>query len=133
MVAIIALSHYLLLYITSLCVSQVLAGNSFKNKIQGIHDAQDIVFHNELLKQLAHDQHGQPVLDSPSAAIAQTVDFPEFALSSAMSAFQFGDNSTNSIQIYTNGTLPTSPAPPTACASALTASIACNSTVPLMS
>ncbi|KAJ7197999.1 hypothetical protein GGX14DRAFT_374627 [Mycena pura] len=42
------------------------------------------------------------------------------------------DATTIGFTVYTTATLPTKPAPPAACASALVASINCNSTIPLM-
>ena len=109
--------------------SGVFGRSDFHNKIIGHAAAHDKVFHDNLLKQLASARASTSLSGSLSQSTALTVGSNLLDDSATTLAVV---NDTNTLQIYTNDTLPTNPAPSSACATALTASIPCNSTIPLM-
>lgn len=85
------------------------------SKFLGAYSASyDKFFHDGLLKQL--NIFRQSATTSPST--------------STPTGISQADDSTPTFQVYTTDILPTDPSPSDACAAALTAIIACNSTVP---
>ena len=104
-------------------------GLSDFHKIIGHASAQDEAFHHNLLKQLA-DARASTSLSSSSSQATALNAFGSILLDDGPTTLAVND--TNTLQIYTQDTLPTDPAPSSACATALTASIPCNSTIPLM-
>ena len=103
--------------------SGVFGRSEVHKKIIGHAAVQDKAFHDNLLKQLA-DARASTSLSS-SLSQSTPLNVGSILLDDAV-------NDTNTLQIYTADTLPTNPAPSSACATALTASIPCNSTIPLM-
>jgi hypothetical protein len=101
--------------------SGVFARSDFHNKIIGQAAAHDKAFHDRLLKQLANARASTSLSSSLSQPTALNVG-----------SILLDEDDTNTLQIYTEDTLPTDPAPSSACATALTTSIPCNSTIPLM-
>ncbi|KAJ7467044.1 hypothetical protein FB451DRAFT_1340517 [Mycena latifolia] len=112
----------------------------FHKAINHIKSAQDKAFHDALLQQLADSRTGSkrsiPTrlgMSSNPEVIISDVDLLLGVVTAMMNnTGSYADGSTASLQIYTTDSLPTSPAPSSACASALTATVQCNSTVPLM-
>ncbi|KAJ7140505.1 hypothetical protein C8R43DRAFT_588687 [Mycena crocata] len=111
----------------------------FHKVINHINSAHDKAFHDALLKQLADSRNNGSIPTSlgtspnPDSFIAN-VDLSMGVVDAATNVTgTYADGSTASFQIYTETSLPVSPAPPSACAAALTATVQCNSTVPLMS
>ncbi|KAF8816938.1 hypothetical protein BYT27DRAFT_7154018 [Phlegmacium glaucopus] len=96
--------------------------SDFQRKFKGQEKAHNDAFHADLLKQIT-ESHSTSTNDSVS----------HFSSDLKLDSFvSFADNATNSLQIYTSDSLPTNPAPPNDCATAMTAVIPCNSTIPLM-
>ena len=105
----------------------VFGRSNLHDKILGHEAAHDKVFHEKLLKQLA----GARASTSLSSLLPQsTAKFGSILLDDNATTFIVDD--TDTLQIYTEDTLPTDPAPSNACATALIASVPCNSTIPLM-
>ncbi|KAG6836289.1 hypothetical protein H0H93_009429 [Arthromyces matolae] len=105
-----------------------LGRSDLRNSLSQYEAAHNNAFHEDLLKQLSAAKASNIV----SSALAEST-----AVRNGSLVFEKGPETlvatdTNSLQIYTTDSLPTDPAPPSACAAALTASIACNSTIPLM-
>lgn len=92
-------------------------------KVNGQSEVQNKAFHSSLLKQLA---------DSRSNSTSPSFQTSTLDLAVADPSTTFATNATGSLQIYTSDSLPTNPAPSEECATALTATIPCNSTIPLM-
>ena len=105
--------------------SEVFGRSDLYNKLIGHAAAHDKAFHDDLLKQLADARASTSLSSSSSQSTALKAG--SILLDDAIIA-----NDTNTLQIYTEDTLPTDPVPSSACATALTASIPCNSTIPLM-
>ncbi|KAK6987472.1 hypothetical protein R3P38DRAFT_2661607 [Favolaschia claudopus] len=124
-------------FLVPLLLSHSAVSNRFHKAINHIKSAQDKAFHEALLQQLAASRgngsdsvrpvHPEPLVADMDLSLRPAVD------AASNSSGGFADGSTSSLQIYTTGSLPTSPAPSSACAAALTATVGCNSTVPLMS
>ncbi|CAK5269211.1 unnamed protein product [Mycena citricolor] len=115
-------------------VPRALSKQPFNKVIHHIDKAQDQAFHDALLKQLASSRKNTTVTPSTTPELAASnVDLSMGIVAAAATNGTFADGSTSTFQIYTQNSLPTSPAPSSACAAALTASVQCNSTVPLMS
>jgi hypothetical protein len=124
------LSIFLLVFVQSV------SPNRFHKMIHNLKSAQDKAFHSALLQQLANSRGNDSSLGNSSNA-ASTISHVDLGLEDVVAATTngsstFADGSTSSFQIYTDETLPTSPAPTKKCATALTATVQCNSTVPLM-
>ncbi|KAJ6538819.1 hypothetical protein DFH09DRAFT_71517 [Mycena vulgaris] len=123
----------------SLLFIHAASSTRFHKVINHIKSAQDKAFHDALLQQLADSRSNSSIPTklgtSPNLhSIISNVDLSlGVATAATNSTGSYADGSTSSFQLYTTDNLPTSPAPPTACASALTATVQCNSTVPLMS
>lgn len=108
------------------------------HKIIDYHrSAQDKAFHKALLKQLTQLKNHDSAISNPPSTIGSGVSLADLTLDAVVlptdntnSTYAAGSAST--FQIYTSDMLPTSPAPSAACSSALTATVNCNSTVPLM-
>ncbi|KAF9465228.1 hypothetical protein BDZ94DRAFT_1281595 [Collybia nuda] len=104
----------------------VSVSSSFHQKIDLHNSAHSKAFHSNLLKQLAASKNRnksiQPefVTSNPPASLAPP------------SLNTFADEPSSTFQTYINGTLPDTPPPSANCATALTAVIQCNSTIPLM-
>ncbi|KAJ7062138.1 hypothetical protein C8F01DRAFT_1368795 [Mycena amicta] len=98
--------------------------SGFHKALNHIKAASDKAFHDALLKQLADSR---PKVSNADLSLGDVV------VAATTNGTGFGDGSTSSFQLYTQDLLPTSPAPSSACAAALTATIQCNSTIPLMS
>lgn len=128
-----------LLTVLSFCFLLVQAGShgSFVAKVGHKAIAHDKLFHNKLLGQL--QSYRNSFSPSTSATTSTVVDLasPTPGLDFVLAAnadndtSPFAANSTTSFQLYTSDSLP-SPTPPAACATALIATIQCNSTIPLM-
>jgi hypothetical protein len=97
----------------------------FKHKLSQHEAAYDKSFHDRLKGQVA-SQQGSHVSTSAKPSPSNTTHAPADA-----SGGSFADGSTNSFTLYDSSNIPT-PNPSTACVTALEATIACNSTVPLM-
>jgi len=101
--------------------------SDFHRKLKGQENAHNDVFHASLLKQLADSRSNtttpNDTLTSSNLSLDREV---------SNSFVTFATNASDSLQIYTSDSLPTNPAPSSVCAAALTATIPCNSTVPLM-
>ncbi|KAJ6492288.1 hypothetical protein C8R45DRAFT_990841 [Mycena sanguinolenta] len=108
---------------------------SFRQKLDAQTDASNNAFHEALLKQLAEARLSTTAAQPDvSAAAPMLYDLNVLASTSNSSAASISqsDTSTVGFAIYTGNTLPSNPTPSTACATALMADIACNSTIPLM-
>jgi hypothetical protein len=99
----------------------------FKNKLAQVEAAHDQLYHDRLKSQIAT----QRLVGTNTTATTSISHTTAVSHAPASTSGSFADGSTNSFTLYDSTTLP-SPAPPAACSSALVASIACNSTVPLM-
>ena len=109
--------------------------SAFTDRLSSISYAHNLLFHERLLEQLRSSRVAatSAVASQPDVtSVASAFDFSNLATSPDNSTGSYADNSTDSFVLYTSDALPTNPAPPTACADALTATIDCNSTVPLM-
>lgn len=117
---------------------QTASSTRFHKIINHIKSAQDKAFHNALLKQLAGSRSNVSIPTKLGSfpkedTVVSNVDLSLGVVDAATnSTGSYADGSTASFQIYTEDSLPTSPAPSSACATALTATVECNSTVPLM-
>ncbi|KAJ6587482.1 hypothetical protein DFH09DRAFT_1359200 [Mycena vulgaris] len=120
-----------LLFILVLRTTQLLcrAEDSFHRKIHGIHGAHDQAAQAQRLQDLAALASNSASTFLPSASAS--VSAASSSATAGVSTTPFASAAV-SFQIYTNALLPTSPAPPAACASALTASVACNKTIQLL-
>ena len=107
--------------------SEVFSRSDLHNKLIGHAAAHDKAFHDDLLKQLADARASTSLSNSSSQSTALKLKAGSILLDDAITA-----NDTNTLQIYTEDTLPTDPVPSSACATALTASVLCNSTIPLI-
>lgn len=110
--------------------------DNFKAKVAHKAIAHNQLFHDSLLGQL--ESYRNSLLSPPAssttvdlASPTPVLDLLVLAASADNVTSPFADNSTASFQLYTTDSLP-SPSPSTACAAALTATIQCNSTIPLM-
>ncbi|KAJ7062147.1 hypothetical protein C8F01DRAFT_986832 [Mycena amicta] len=108
----------------SFALIPVACSSSFHKALSHIKAASDKAFHDALLKQLADSR---PKVSNADLSLGDVV------VAATTNGTGFGDGSTSSFQLYTQDSLPTSPAPSSACAAALTATVQCNSTIPLMS
>ncbi|KAF8171586.1 hypothetical protein K438DRAFT_1729300 [Mycena galopus ATCC 62051] len=115
-------------WLTLAVVSKLAAGipsnSDFTQKLDAEAAARNKLFHDALLKQLAASR----VSNATSAPAPVIEDLDVLASTSNVSS----DATTIGFTLYTQDTLPTNPAPPAACATALVATIECNSTIPLM-
>jgi hypothetical protein len=127
---VLEMAHFLSLGLVLLCAlrSGVFGRSDFHNKIIGHAAAHNKAFHDNLLKQLADARASTSLSSSLSQSTALNVG--SILLDDGATTLAVDD--TNTLQIYTEDTLPTDPAPSSACATALTTSISCNSTIPLM-
>ncbi|TFY61113.1 hypothetical protein EVJ58_g4714 [Rhodofomes roseus] len=110
--------------------------SSFKHRLSSISDAHDALFHDLLLGQLRSVRaSATPSSATPASTLsaASSLHLGILDTTPDNATSTYADNSTTSFVLYTSDSLPTSPGPPSACATALTATIECNSTVPLMS
>ncbi|KZT42302.1 hypothetical protein SISSUDRAFT_1058665 [Sistotremastrum suecicum HHB10207 ss-3] len=107
-------SAFIVLCVFSWLTLQVEA--SFRNSIYEIQQGQQISGAAQRLADLA------AAVSSVPASVATPLAFGSAPLPSA----------TVSFQIYQPSNLPTAPAPPTACANALTAGVGCNATIQLL-
>jgi hypothetical protein len=121
-------------FLVPLLISHSASSNRFHKAINHIKSAQDKAFHDALLQQLAASRINSTGVAVDSDPHIANVDLSLGPIVDAATngTGGYADGSTSSFQIYTTDSLPTSPAPSSACAAALTASVACNSTVPLM-
>ncbi|KAF7316288.1 hypothetical protein MIND_00147500 [Mycena indigotica] len=114
----------------------VVSPSSLHKTLNHIKAASDKAFHDALLQQLANSRANasNTHLDDDSLVSSVDLSIDNVVLAAAAnSTGSWATGSTSSFQLYTQNTLPTSPAPNSACASALTATLSCNSTIPLMS
>ncbi|KAJ7779318.1 hypothetical protein DFH07DRAFT_910767 [Mycena maculata] len=107
-------------------LSQLAAGipSDFTQKLDAEAAARNRLFHDALLKQLAASR-----VSNATSAPAPVIDDLDVLASTSNSS---SDATTIGFTLYTTATLPQNPAPPAACATALVATIECNSTIPLM-
>ncbi|KAI5116230.1 hypothetical protein M0805_001222 [Coniferiporia weirii] len=129
------------LLLVFLNASVALGVSDFQKKVSKQGNAQNDAFHKNLLKQLA-DARSSSLSQSLNAFPTQIGLFhpalPTSNLSdlsfqvAATTPYSFATNASNTFQVYTEDTLSTTPAPSDQCATALTATLACNSTIPLM-
>lgn len=105
----------------------VVEGSDFHRNLKGKEKAHNDAFHSSILKQLADSRNNHTASNDTIASAHSSLD-----LEVPNSFVTFATNAVVSLQIYTSDTLPTSPAPSSACAAALTVAIPCNSTIPLM-
>lgn len=109
-----ALGPFFLLSVAAFGISDI------QRKIKGVEKAHDDAFHANLLKQIAPNND---TVSHPSSSLDLEV---------SKSFASFATNATNNLTIYTSDSLPTNPAPSSACGTAMAAVIPCNSTIPLM-
>ncbi|KAF7339153.1 hypothetical protein MVEN_01992400 [Mycena venus] len=131
-----------LLFILLLRAAQVLCADedhpSFHAKIHGIHGAHAQAAQSQRLQDLvalASSSSNLPsasTLSSSNAIVSNSASVALSSASASISSTPFAAAAAVSFQIYTNDLLPTNPGPPPACASALTASVACNKTIQLL-
>ncbi|KAK7014296.1 hypothetical protein R3P38DRAFT_3003090 [Favolaschia claudopus] len=113
-----------------LLCSPTVSSTGFRKVAEHINAAHDKAFHDALLQQLAKSRSNGSVTDALKSSLLSEPDLvPAVATNLTGSTT---DEFTSSFQIYNNDNLPTSPAPSTQCAAALTATVGCNSTVLLM-
>lgn len=115
-------------FVVSLFCLATLALSDSHRKIIGQSEAQNDAFHSSLLQQLA-DSRTSNSSDNVATPFSQ---MDHLELAGPGSFVTFATNSSTGLQIYTTDSLPANPAPPSACATALTAVIPCNDTIPLM-
>ncbi|KAJ7264086.1 hypothetical protein B0H12DRAFT_1217298 [Mycena haematopus] len=123
---------WLILAIVAGLVSGASPGN-FRQKLDAQASTSNKLFHEALLKQLAASRLS--TTDTRPDAAAPMIDDLNVLASAANSSTATTtqvDATTIGFSIYTGNTLPANPAPPMACATALMATIQCNSTIPLM-
>ncbi|KAF8144037.1 hypothetical protein K438DRAFT_1945601 [Mycena galopus ATCC 62051] len=96
----------------------------FTQKLDAEAAARNKLFHDALLKQLAASR----VSSVTSEPVLEDLD----VLASTSNSSAANVDATIGFTLYSTATLPTNPAPPAACASALVATINCDSTIPLM-
>lgn len=123
------------LFVVALVISGTSASwlSAFKDKLSSISDAHNTLFHERLLGQLRSARASATRTTAlPVTSIAPNVKLGELDAALDNASSSYADNSTDSFVLYTSDALPTNPAPPASCADALTATIDCNSTIPLM-
>ena len=115
------------LFVSFLLFSAVTGLSDFQRKLKGKESAHNDAFHASLLKQLADSRSNSTTSDKslPASHLALDLEAPT-------SFATFATNATDSLQIYTSDSLPTNPAPPSPCATAMTATIPFNATITLM-
>jgi hypothetical protein len=120
-----------ILFLFILCYTDLALGvSSFHHKLTGHQAAANKAFHDNLLAQLAASKQQKTNFDNvPENRLVLPNDV-DTATTSTLESFAVDANPT--FQIYFNSTLPTNPAPPAACATALMATINCNETITLM-
>ncbi|KAF7288352.1 hypothetical protein HMN09_01397600 [Mycena chlorophos] len=99
---------------------------TFKDKLDAHMADTNKAFHDELLKQLQNSRLSGAQTDADLDNLLATG--PTKALNTTRSAIHV-DPTVIGFNLYTTDNLPTSPAPSSACANALTANIDCNSTI----
>ncbi|KAJ7616194.1 hypothetical protein DFH06DRAFT_1062606 [Mycena polygramma] len=105
----------------------------FAKKLDEQAAAHNKLFHEALLKQLeASRVYNATSFNATGHLDAPVIDQLDVVPSISYSNASRIDATTIGFSIYTEDTLPTNPAPSTACAAALVANIDCNSTIPLM-
>ncbi|KAJ7465728.1 hypothetical protein FB451DRAFT_423455 [Mycena latifolia] len=127
-----------LLWCSSLAVvAGLVAGipsGDFAKKLDDQAIAYNKLFHEALLKQLAASRlSNETSSNATTQSDTPVIDDLNVLASMANTNTSQVDATTIGLTIYTDATLPTSPAPSTACAAALVATIDCNSTITLMS
>ncbi|KAF7343654.1 hypothetical protein MSAN_01986300 [Mycena sanguinolenta] len=106
---------------------------SFKQKLDAKVDASNKAFHEALLKQLAESRLSTTNTQSDAVVpMLEDLNILASAANSSTTSTPQSDAATIGFAIYTGNTLPSNPTPPTACVTALMATIECNSTIPLM-
>ncbi|KAJ6533673.1 hypothetical protein B0H19DRAFT_1383637 [Mycena capillaripes] len=130
----------ILVLVTALCCAK----DSFHHKVHGVAVAHDKAAQTQRVQDLAALASNSASSLLPSASVSGLnslqLHSASASTSGSMSSAAAGVSATStpfaaaavSFQIYTNAFLPSSPAPPAACASALTASVACNKTIQLL-
>ncbi|KAH9480415.1 LysM domain-containing protein [Psilocybe cubensis] len=113
-----AVCLYLHIFLPLLLFLGVVEGSDFHQKLRGKDKAHNDAFHSGLLKQLADSRKGTTGTNDTIASTHKSLD-----LEVPNAFITFATDAVVGLQIYTADTLPTNPAPSTACASALTATI----------
>jgi hypothetical protein len=127
--AIVVLFLFILLSYTDLA----LAASSFHHKLTGHQAAANKAFHDNLLAQLAASKQQKTNFDNvPENRLVLSNEVSPLDAATTPTLESFAADASPTFQIYLNSTLPTDPAPPAACATALMATINCNETITLM-
>ena len=113
----------------SFCVP-VLSTQPFHHRVSHQGAANNKEFHKHLVEQLAKSRQNATTLVEDISEESNNKD--GLRLVSANSSLSLAALDATSMQVYLPQYLPTSPSPPSTCASALTASVSCNSTITLM-
>ncbi|KAF9047716.1 hypothetical protein BJ165DRAFT_1119005 [Panaeolus papilionaceus] len=109
----------------TLAIAQSLAA-SFHKDVHGVEQAHNKLFHDSLRQQLDASR-------GKTAPSVHDLGLSHLAISTDGDNSTYATGSMASFQLYTSDMLTTPPVPSSACTTALTATIQCNSTVPLMS
>ncbi|KAJ7708606.1 hypothetical protein B0H16DRAFT_1438492 [Mycena metata] len=121
-------------YSSTLAVVRLIAGipsGDFAKKLGDQEIAHKKLFHEALLNQLAASRlSNETSSNATTQSDTSVIDDLNALVSTANMSSQV--DATTGLAIYTDGTLPISPAPSASCAAALLATIDCNSTIPLM-
>ena len=119
----------IILYYTDLA----LAVSSFHHKLTGHQAAANKAFHDNLLAQLSASKQQKANFNNvPENRLVLPNDVSPLDAATSSTLESFAVDASPTFQIYLNSTLPTNPAPPAACATALMATINCNETITLM-
>lgn len=117
------------------CLNPFVTASQLHKFLGAYSAAYDRFFHDGLLKQLnVFRQSTTTAAPAPTDISLLNLGFNTIEILAAVNGTNgtYADNSTSTFQIYTTDILPTDPSPSAECATALTAIISCNSTVPLM-